>query len=132
MTPDAYSFKGTPPTPVSPDTDMQDSPSPVRTVQLPEATPGAGSGKPLVNDRMDLLRNVKARVKVVAGHTQTTVAALLNLQQGAVLTLDEAVGTPFDLELEGDVIARGVLVAVGDRFGLRISEIAPRAAQGKS
>ena len=109
---------------------MQASDKPIRPVQLPDSQPAPGSGKPLVQDRLDLLRSVKARVRIVAGHADTTVAALLDMQHGAVLPLEEAVGTPFNVELEGDVIARGELVAVGDRFGLRITEIAPRA-QGR-
>jgi flagellar motor switch protein FliN/FliY len=52
------------------------------------------------------------------------VAELLEMKQGAVLVLDRAVEAPLDILVDGHVVARGTLVAVGEHFGVRITETA--------
>ena len=39
-----------------------------------------------------------------------------------MLALDRALDQPLDVLLDGHVVARGTLVAVGDHFGLRLTE----------
>jgi flagellar motor switch protein FliN/FliY len=95
----------------------------LRSIELPDAPATSGSGSPLVHDRLAALKGVKVRVAVVAGHTDTTIAQLLDLKSGAVLPLDRAIGAGFALVLEDKVIAVGELVAVGEQFGLRITEL---------
>ena len=48
---------------------------------------------------------------------------LFSLAAGDVVTLDRDVDAPVDIRMHGKLIARGHLVAAGDRFGVRISEI---------
>jgi len=40
-----------------------------------------------------------------------------------VLTLDKTTRDPVDVLIDGKVVARGSLVAVGDHFGVRITEV---------
>ncbi|HET7863056.1 MAG TPA: FliM/FliN family flagellar motor switch protein [Burkholderiaceae bacterium] len=100
----------------------------LRSIELPEAAANPGSGSPVVHDRLAALKGVKVRVAVVAGHTDTTIAQLIDLKSGAVLPLDRAIGAGFSLMLEDKVIAVGELVAVGEQFGLRITELGQPAA----
>ena len=100
----------------------------IRAIELPEVPASPGSGAPLMHDRLAALKGVKVRVAVVAGHTDTTIAQLLELKAGAVLPLDRAIGAGFSLVLEDKVIAVGELVAVGDQFGLRITELSASPA----
>lgn len=95
----------------------------IRAIELPEAPANPGSGASLVHDRLAALKGVKVRVAVVAGHTDTTIAQILDLKSGAVLPLDRAIGAGFSLVLEDKVIAVGELGAVGEQFGLRITEL---------
>jgi len=60
---------------------------------------------------------------VVAGEASATVGELLALKEGAVMPLDRELDAPFDIVLDGVVLARGQLVAVGDRFGVRIVDV---------
>ncbi|MGC7406518.1 FliM/FliN family flagellar motor switch protein [Pandoraea pneumonica] len=69
------------------------------------------------------LRNVKARVDVIVGSVEVSVGELLDAKESHVLTLDRALTHPVDLVVEGQVIARGQLVAVDDRFAVRITEL---------
>jgi flagellar motor switch protein FliN/FliY len=83
----------------------------------PETTGGPAGRAPL-----PFLGAVKVTVDVRAGRLESTVAELLALREGEVLTLDRAVDQPLDVLLDGHVVARGTLVAVGDNFGLRLTE----------
>lgn len=71
-----------------------------------------------------LIAQVRVRVTATLGHTTLSVAELAALADGSVLSLDRGVDEPLDLLLDGQVIARGTLVAVDDQFGLRITHIA--------
>ena len=75
--------------------------------------------------RLAALSGVKADLTVVAGHATAKIGELLALQEGAVMTLDTALNAPFDVMLGDKVVARGELVAVGEQFGVRITEVAP-------
>lgn len=76
----------------------------------------------LVESVLPLLGSVKVRVSVRVGGAQTSVAELMEMRQGALLTLDRLVDQPLDVLIDEHVVARGVLVAVGEHFGVRITE----------
>nr|WP_255593332.1 FliM/FliN family flagellar motor switch protein [Acidovorax sp. sic0104] len=72
---------------------------------------------------MHPLQQVKATLQVCVGSASLTVGELLGAQEQQVLQLDRDIHQPVDLLLEGHVIARGQLVAVGDHFAVRITEL---------
>lgn len=69
------------------------------------------------------LRHVKAQVQVIVGGAEVSVGELLDAKASHVVTLDRALTQPVDLVVEGQVIARGQLVAVDDKFAVRITEL---------
>jgi len=82
-----------------------------------------GDGQqPLVRSAWPFLGAVKVRLAVRLGGTEVSVADLMDLKQGSVLELDQLVDEPLDVMIDGHIVARGTLVAVGDHFGVRISE----------
>lgn len=95
----------------------------LRDVELSELQPHAGSGDALLASQLNIFAGVKATVNVVAGSAEATVGDLLSLKEGAVLQLDREIDAPFDVVLDGRVLARGQLVAVGEHFGLRVCEV---------
>ncbi len=105
------------------------APSPaLHDVELSELSPSA-TGAPVLPQRMNLFSSVKASVDIVAGRASSTVGELLSLKEGAVLTLDREVDAPFDIVLDGKVLARGQLIAVGEHFGVRITEVCEPTAR---
>ena len=48
---------------------------------------------------------------------------LLRLNEGSVIELDRLAGDPLDILVNGTMIAQGEVVMVGERFGVRFSEI---------
>jgi flagellar motor switch protein FliN/FliY len=95
----------------------------IQSVELSDLQDQRGAEPPLLPQKLDVFAGVKANVSVLAGTAQASVGELLSLKEGAVLQLDRVVNAPFDVVLDGHVLARGELVAVGDHFGVRICEV---------
>jgi flagellar motor switch protein FliN/FliY len=86
-----------------------------------ERGPSAIDDAPRVSTR--LLRNVPVQLEAFVGGARMTVAELAALDAESVVTLDSPLNRSVELRLNGEAVARGELVAVGDQFGVRISEI---------
>lgn len=72
---------------------------------------------------LEVLRFVPLEVTAVLGTRRMKLSELLELGEGAVVTLDRAVDAPVDLLVGGALVARGEIVAIDDRFGVRITEV---------
>ena len=72
---------------------------------------------------LDLLLDVVVPVSVEIGRTSLTVKDILSTCQGSVIELDRAAGEPVDIMVGGKPLARGEVVVVKDRFGVRITEL---------
>jgi len=83
---------------------------------------GRGNGAPLLPAHLPFLGAVKVRVTVQVGEVETTVGELLEMKQGGVLPLQQLLDQPIDVLVDGHVVARGSLVAVGDHFGVRLTQ----------
>ena len=103
--------------------------SPAMQVRLQEIAPHEPDGKGLVSGNLDLIKDIKVKVTVSVGQAEMTVAELFALKDDSVVKLDAATTDPVEVMLEGKVIARGALVAVGDSFGVSITEILPPAGR---
>jgi flagellar motor switch protein FliN/FliY len=57
-----------------------------------------------------------------------SVQRVLALGPGSVVEFRRTVDQPIDLKVNGTVIARGEIVAVDGRFGLRITELVANVA----
>lgn len=75
----------------------------------------------------DLFRGVEVSLEARLGQARMTVADMMALKSGSVVTLDTGLADHVDLYLNDKLIARGEIVAVDDRFGVRILEIAAAA-----
>jgi len=76
---------------------------------------------PLAN--LGLLKDIDVAVSVELGTTQMRLREICALGEGQVVMLDRLVDEPLDLLVNGKVVARGEVVAEGNRFGLRILEL---------
>ena len=72
---------------------------------------------------LDRLMDIPLNVEVVVGSTVIQIKELINLGPGSVLELDRETTEPVDVKVNGKLIAKGELVVVGERFGIRITEI---------
>ena len=77
-------------------------------------TRGAGLG---------LLKEVEVEVTLEIGRKRMKIGELLRLGTGQTLELEKMAGEPLEIMVNGRLIGRGEAVVVGDRYGLRITEI---------
>ena len=72
---------------------------------------------------LGLLSNVRVTMTVEVGQTQITLQDLLHLNEGSVVELDRMAGDPLDILVNGTPIAKGEVVVVGEKFGIRFGDI---------
>jgi flagellar motor switch protein FliN/FliY len=77
---------------------------------------------------LDLLMNVSLGVSAELGRCTMRVSDVLKLGKGSVVELDRLAGGPIDVLVNNRLVARGEIVAVEDRFGVRITEVVARRA----
>jgi flagellar motor switch protein FliN len=69
------------------------------------------------------LSEIPMELSVEIGRSRATVGEALQLRVGSVVELEHEAGAPADLLVNGTPIARGEVVVVDERYGLRITEI---------
>jgi flagellar motor switch protein FliN/FliY len=72
---------------------------------------------------MSRLSEIPMELAVEIGRTAMTVGETMQLRAGSVVELKRQAGEPVDLLVNGTPIARGEVVVIDDRYGLRIVEI---------
>jgi flagellar motor switch protein FliN len=81
---------------------------------------GDGSGKEL---NLDVILDVPVTVSLEVGRTRMPIRNLLQLNQGSVVELERDAGDPFDVYVNGTLIAHGEVVVVNERFGIRLTDV---------
>jgi len=85
--------------------------------EVPERRNTQGTGK------IDLLLETTVDVSATLGSVKMPIGELLRMGAGSVVPLDREAGRPVDLLLNGIPFAKGHLVVVGDRLGVRLTEV---------
>ncbi len=70
-----------------------------------------------------LIQDIDVRLTVELGRTDMALRDVLALGEESVVMLDRLTDEPLDVKVNGKLIARGEVVAEGNRFGLRIIEL---------
>jgi len=76
---------------------------------------------------LDFLYDISLQVSVEVGRSKILLKDLLKMGEGYVIELDKLAGEPLDLYINSKLIARGEAVMVGDKFGIRLSEVVSTA-----
>jgi flagellar motor switch protein FliN len=87
--------------------------------------PGSGQGGDL--SQIDLLLDISLQVTVELGRARMKIAEILALRNGSVIELDRLAGEPADILVNGTLIAKGEVVVVDEKFGVRVIEVVSRA-----
>tara|TARA_Y100000385_G_scaffold241733_1_gene258309 strand:- start:168 stop:476 length:309 start_codon:yes stop_codon:yes gene_type:complete len=74
-------------------------------------------------ENLKVLENIDVELTVEVGRTEITIRDLLRLNEGSVVELDRLAGDPLDILVNNTKIARGEVVMIGERFGIRFGEI---------
>jgi flagellar motor switch protein FliN/FliY len=89
-----------------------------------------GARGALAGPNLDAILSIPVTVQVVLGTTTMPVSRLMKLGRGAIVSLDQKVGDPVDVLVNGRVVARGEVVVVDEdnsRFGVSLTEIVASA-----
>ena len=80
---------------------------------------------------LDVVLNVDLDLALEVGRTTISVKNLLQLNQGSVVELDRLAGEPLDVLVNGTLIARGEVVVVNDKYGIRLTDVVSPAERIK-
>lgn len=72
---------------------------------------------------LDFILDIPLKVTVELGRTQILIKDLLQLGQGSVLELDKLAGEPLEILVNGKLVAKGEVVVVNEKFGIRLTDI---------
>ena len=82
---------------------------------------GVADGKPTGN--MEFLLDIPLEISVELGRTKILINELLKLGQGSVLELSKMAGETLEILANRKLIARGEVVVVNEKYGIRLTEI---------
>lgn len=72
---------------------------------------------------LDLVLDIPVSISLRVGCTEIAIRDLVKLVEGSVIALDRDASEPMDLLVNGTLIARGEIVVVDGRFGVRLTEV---------
>lgn len=72
---------------------------------------------------LDFILDIPLKVSVELGRAKVIIKDLLQLGQGSVLELDKLAGEPLEVLVNGKLVARGEVVVVNEKFGIRLTDI---------
>ncbi len=72
---------------------------------------------------IDFILEIPLEVTVELGKTSMPIFELLQLGQGSIIELDKVAGEPLEILVNKKLIARGEVVSVNDKFGIRLTEV---------
>lgn len=88
--------------------------------QLQELKPQKEEG---LHPEFDFILDIPLEISVEIGRTRMLIKELLKLNQGSIVELEKFAGEPVEVYVNGKLMAKGEVVVVNDRFGVRITEI---------
>ena len=74
-------------------------------------------------NKLDLILDIPLKVSVELGRTKMLVNDLLQLGQGSVIELNKLAGDPLEVLVNDKLIARGEVVVVNEKFGIRLTDV---------
>jgi len=92
-------------------------------------TAGEESGEPA---SLDLILDIPLAVTVELGRSKMLINDLLQLGQGSVVELTKLVGDPLEVLVNDKLVARGEVVVVNEKFGVRLTDIVTPMERVKS
>lgn len=98
------------------------------TAAHPNSDPTQFAGNsPIANNSqakgMNFVLDVPVEVTIELGRRNMRIAEVLRLGPGSTLELDKVSGDPLDIYVNNQLIARGEAVVVGERYGVRLTEV---------
>jgi flagellar motor switch protein FliN/FliY len=84
------------------------------------------------NKELDFILDIPLEISVELGRTRMLVNDLLRLGQGAIVELAKLADEPMDIYVNRKLFARGEVVVINEKFGIRLTDIISPAERVKS
>jgi flagellar motor switch protein FliN/FliY len=72
---------------------------------------------------MEFILDIPLSLTVELGRSRMLISELLQLGQGSVIELAKLAGEPMDVFINQRLIARGEVVVINEKFGIRLTDI---------
>ncbi|MGE0615476.1 MAG: flagellar motor switch protein FliN [Bacteriovoracia bacterium] len=89
----------------------------------------AGAGKPGGAPKagpvqsLDFILDIPLKVTAELGRAKMSIREILELGQGSVIELQKLAGEPLEILVNEKLVARGEVVVVNEKFGIRLTDI---------
>ena len=74
-------------------------------------------------ENLRVLENIDVKLTVEVGGAEIKLRELLRINEGSVIELERLAGDPLDILANGTIIAKWEVVMIGERFGIRFTEV---------
>lgn len=91
------------------------------SAQAPSASGGRITAPPIQS--LDFILDIPLKITAELGRTKMSIRDVLQLAQGSVIELSKFAGEPLEVLVNEKLIARGEVVVVNEKFGIRLTDI---------
>lgn len=84
------------------------------------------------NTELGMLLGIDVNLSIEMGSKKIKLKDLLNLNKGSVVELNKTAGDPLDIKINGTLIARGEVVVINGKYGIRLTEVSSKSDRFKS
>lgn len=88
-----------------------------------DESPIASEGDLMHRKNLEMILDIPLEVSVELGRNKMLINDLLQLGQGSVIELNKLAGEPLEVLVNGRLVARGEVVVLHDKFGVRLTDI---------
>jgi len=99
------------------------APEPASAAKPAPRAPSGAVGLKNEPSEIDRILDIPLQITVELGRTKMLINDLLQLGQGSVIELSKLVGEPLQVLVNDRLVAKGEVVVVNEKFGIRITEI---------
>lgn len=92
-----------------------------------DATTRLHVAPPLDEKGLAFVLDLPLKVTVELGRTRILVQDLIKLHKGSVIELSKLAGEPLEILVNDRVVAKGEVIVVNEKFGIRLSEVVSHA-----
>jgi len=91
--------------------------------EMDEEVAGGGGDDDEWTRGLDFILDIPLEVVVELGRSRIVISELLQMSKGSIVELSKLAGEPMDIYVNGKLFARGEVVVVNEKFGVRLTDI---------
>ena len=87
----------------------------------------ADESQQLLDSKLGLLLDIGVGLTVELGCQKMKIKDILKLNKNSVVELDKSAGDPLDLKVNGHLVARGEVIVVNEKYGIKLTEVVSKS-----